>query len=147
MSEFQQFCLLFAWKKFYKKTLSMKGIPSSFGYENTFAFMHTSKTAFTFARSLSRLRKRQHSRQKGQNYSSACMKYFTLSITVREKYKVCRRLLTWRSHFQGHRYVVMIEKYRLTIIPFSLVHRNWLMGRGSTEQCGIVGGQGVEILK
>jgi len=123
----------------------MKGIPSSFGYENTFAFMHTSKTAFTFARSLSRLRKRQHSRQKGQNYSSACMKYFTLSITVREKYKVCRRRLPWRRHVQGHRYVVMIEKYRLTIVPFSLVHGNWLMGRESTKQCGNVGGQGAEI--
>ena len=87
-------------------------------------------TAFTFARSLSRLRKRQHSRQKGQNYSSACMKHFTLSITVREKYKVCRRRLTWRRHLQGHRYVVMIEKYRSIIAPFSLVYRNWLMGRG-----------------
>ena len=73
------------------------------------------------------------------------MKYFTLSITVREKYKVCRRRLTWRRHVQGHRYVVMIEKYRLTIAPFSLVHRSWLMGRGSTKQCEIVGGQGVEI--
>ena len=96
-------------------------------------------TACTFAFSLSRLRKRQHSRQKGQNYSSACMKYFTLSITVREKYKVCRRRLPWRRHVQGHRYVVMIEKYRLTIVPFSLlVYKSLLVGRGLTRQFGIM---------
>jgi len=123
MSEFQQFCLLFAWKKFYKKTLSMKGIPSSFGYENTFAFMHTSKTAFTFARSLSRLRKRQHSRQKGQNYSSACMKYFTLSITVREKYKVCRRRLTSsRSSFRCHDRKIPFNNRTIFSNPQELAH-------------------------
>ena len=76
------------------------------------------------------------------------MKYFTLSITVREKYKVCRRRLTWRGHLQGHRFVVMIEKYSSKIAPFSLqefLYRNWLTGRGLTMQIGIVGGQGIEI--
>ena len=79
---------------------------------------------------LSRLRKGQ----KGHNYSSACMKYFTLSITVRGRYKVCAIVI--------FKVIVTLSWSKNTTSCIFSSSKNWHWGDGLTIK--ILGGQGTQ---